>query len=124
VVLAQAPEKGARPIYAGFSFDGWFTAPSGGSALTSPYALAGFGYPLRPVEGTGSRWPNGWLFAATLVCLSWSTSLGLHGWCSCPPGVSRGPKSANAARGHESAVWQTGSAKPGKPPYSRTPLTP
>jgi len=29
------------PTYAGYTFDGWFTAPSGGTALTSPYTLAG-----------------------------------------------------------------------------------
>ena len=30
----------AAPTYAGHSFDGWFTAASGGSALTSPYTLS------------------------------------------------------------------------------------
>ncbi len=29
------------PTYAGHSFAGWFTAPSGGSALSSPYTLSG-----------------------------------------------------------------------------------
>ncbi len=29
------------PTYAGYIFDGWFSASSGGSALTSPYTLAG-----------------------------------------------------------------------------------
>jgi len=29
------------PTYAGHSFNGWFVAPSGGAALTSPYLLAG-----------------------------------------------------------------------------------
>ena len=29
----------AAPTYAGHTFDGWFTAPSGGTALTSPYTL-------------------------------------------------------------------------------------
>ena len=29
------------PSYAGHSFDGWFAAPTGGSALTSPYTLVG-----------------------------------------------------------------------------------
>ncbi len=31
----------AAPTYAGYTFDGWFAASSGGSALTSPYTLAG-----------------------------------------------------------------------------------
>ena len=31
----------AAPTRAGYSFDGWFNAPSGGSALTSPYTLTG-----------------------------------------------------------------------------------
>jgi uncharacterized repeat protein (TIGR02543 family) len=31
----------AAPTYAGYSFNGWFLASSGGSALTSPYTLAG-----------------------------------------------------------------------------------
>ena len=29
----------AAPTYAGYTFAGWFTAPSGGTALTSPYTL-------------------------------------------------------------------------------------
>ncbi len=29
------------PTYAGYTFDGWFAAPSGGNALTSPYAMTG-----------------------------------------------------------------------------------
>ena len=28
------------PTYAGYTFAGWFTAPSGGTALTSPYTLS------------------------------------------------------------------------------------
>ena len=31
----------AAPTYPGYSFNGWFVATSGGSALTSPYTLAG-----------------------------------------------------------------------------------
>ena len=31
----------AAPSYPGHGFDGWFAAPSGGTALTSPYTLAG-----------------------------------------------------------------------------------
>ena len=31
----------SAPTYAGYTFDGWFAAASGGSALTSPYTLAG-----------------------------------------------------------------------------------
>jgi hypothetical protein len=31
----------AAPTYAGHTFNGWFAAPSGGSALTSPYTLTG-----------------------------------------------------------------------------------
>jgi uncharacterized repeat protein (TIGR02543 family) len=34
------PLPGA-PTYAGYTFDGWFAAPSGGTVLTSPYALTG-----------------------------------------------------------------------------------
>ena len=30
----------AAPTYAGYTFAGWFTAPSGGTALTSPYTLS------------------------------------------------------------------------------------
>ncbi|MGP8065848.1 MAG: InlB B-repeat-containing protein, partial [Acidimicrobiales bacterium] len=29
------------PSYSGYTFDGWFVAPSGGTALTSPYTLSG-----------------------------------------------------------------------------------
>ena len=29
----------AAPTYTGYTFNGWFTAPSGGTALTSPYTL-------------------------------------------------------------------------------------
>lgn len=29
------------PVYIGHTFDGWFAAPSGGTSLTSPYAIAG-----------------------------------------------------------------------------------
>ena len=35
ITLPSAPSR------AGYVFDGWFAAPSGGSALTSPYTLAG-----------------------------------------------------------------------------------
>ena len=38
------------PTYPGHTFLGWFAAASGGSALTSPYTLAGSGHPLRPVD--------------------------------------------------------------------------
>jgi uncharacterized repeat protein (TIGR02543 family) len=31
----------SAPTYAGYTFDGWFTAPSGGTSLASPYTLAG-----------------------------------------------------------------------------------
>ena len=31
----------AAPTYAGYTFDGWFLAASGGTALTSPYTLTG-----------------------------------------------------------------------------------
>ena len=31
----------STPTRAGYTFDGWFAAPSGGSALTSPYTLTG-----------------------------------------------------------------------------------
>ena len=31
----------SAPTYAGYTFDGWFAAASGGSALTSPYTVAG-----------------------------------------------------------------------------------
>ena len=31
----------AAPTYAGYTFDGWFTSTSGGTALTSPYTLSG-----------------------------------------------------------------------------------
>ena len=31
----------SAPTQAGYTFNGWFAAPSGGSALTSPYTLAG-----------------------------------------------------------------------------------
>ncbi len=31
----------AAPTFAGFTFDGWFSAPSGGTALTSPYTITG-----------------------------------------------------------------------------------
>src|SRR5208282_5594985 len=29
----------AAPTYAGYTFNGWFSSPSGGTALTSPYTL-------------------------------------------------------------------------------------
>lgn len=29
------------PTYAGYTFNGWFAAASGGTALTSPYTLVG-----------------------------------------------------------------------------------
>ncbi|MGD1014165.1 MAG: InlB B-repeat-containing protein [Acidimicrobiales bacterium] len=37
--LPSAPPS--APTYPGYTFDGWFTAASGGSALTSPYTFAG-----------------------------------------------------------------------------------
>ena len=40
----------AAPTYTGYTFNGWFTAPSGGTALDLALHPDGLHHPLRPVE--------------------------------------------------------------------------
>ncbi len=52
------------PTYAGYTFNGWFVAPSGGSPLTSPYTLAGSTtlyaqWSVTPATVTVTFAPNG-----------------------------------------------------------------
>ena len=54
----------AAPTYAGYTFNGWFVAPSGGSPLTSPYTLAGSTtlyaqWSVTPATVTVTFAPNG-----------------------------------------------------------------